>query len=213
MTATADQNDFYRQQADFFDAWAERFANQARDAAVEERLSRVCDLAKVVEADRVVDVGTGCGVMIPYLLRRGVPAHHILGVDLSEKMLEVARARYPASHFACRNFVHLGPADEVFLREAGATLILFNACFGNIPDPVQAIRVAARLTRHEGRLVISHPQGRRRVGFLRERERHIVPNQLPSEAFLRSLIGDMPLEITAFVDELDFYCGILQVKG
>ncbi len=212
MNATVDQKEFDRQQAEFFNAWAQRFANAADDAAVGQRLSRVCDLAMVVASDMVVDVGTGCGVMIPHLLKRGVPAQRILGVDLSDQMLAVARARYAGAHFTGGNFVNLSVSDEICLRESGATLVLFNACFGNMPDPVQAIRAAVRLIRDKGRIVISHPMGSRLVEFLHAREPHIVPNLLPAEASLRSLLGDMPLELVEFIDEPDFYFANLAVR-
>ena len=48
---------------------------------------------------RILDVGTGAGVLIPYFETLGAAQGNVTGVDVSPGMLEVARRRYPEATF------------------------------------------------------------------------------------------------------------------
>lgn len=57
-------------------------------------------LHNLLQADtKVLDLGCGSGMVAQYLASRGVDPHNITGIDLSEKLLEEARARVPQAHF------------------------------------------------------------------------------------------------------------------
>ena len=57
-----------------------------------ERLSQVIDATGPVSIN---DVGCGYGAFLEYLNGRGVKISHFRGLDISERMLEEARRRYP----------------------------------------------------------------------------------------------------------------------
>ena len=77
------------------------------------RLKRLVALAGLERSDRVLDVGTGTGVLIPYMKRYGV--RQILGCDLSSTMIEEAKRQHPDVSFWCGDVVDLpdtrGPWD------------------------------------------------------------------------------------------------------
>lgn len=199
-------SEFEVSQSEFFDGWADRFANAQEDAAVTARLQRVSDLAALNADDVVLDVGTGCGVMVPLFRHLGVPPEQIVGIDLSEGMLEVARQRYPDVRFAHGSFYDLTPNHQIFRLAGSPTAIVFNACFANLPDPRLAVATAATLLSPKGRVIISHPLGRRFVEMLHQREPHIVPNLLPDRSQLLDLFASSGLRLTTYLDEDDFYC-------
>ena len=57
-----------------------------------ERLSQVIDARGPVSIN---DLGCGYGAFLEYLKGRGVKVSHFRGLDISERMLEEARRRYP----------------------------------------------------------------------------------------------------------------------
>jgi SAM-dependent methyltransferase len=99
------------------------------------------EFAGVESGDRVIDVGTGPGVLIADLLARGAV---VSGVDPSPPFVEAARARFP----------------DVDIREAGAEKLPFEDGSFDVAvaqlvvhfmqDAVGGIREMARVTREGG---------------------------------------------------------------
>lgn len=81
-------------------------------------------------------------------------------------------------------------------HRAGALAVMFNAVFGNVFDQQMTLSSAAALLAEGGRIIISHPLGRRCVNCLHEADSSRVPHQLPDLEVLQRLIRFLPLEIT-----------------
>jgi SAM-dependent methyltransferase len=122
------------------------------DDAVRELHPAFLAEAGIARSDRVLDVGCGSG-QTTLDAARLAPEGHALGVDLSARMLEVARARARAA----------GPANVTFLQadaqihpfEPGAVDVAISrsgAMF--FADPVAAFGNVARALRPRGRLVL-----------------------------------------------------------
>jgi trans-aconitate methyltransferase len=203
-------SEFEANQSKFFDGWSDRFANAVEDAAVVAKLKRASQLAAFSSNDVVLDVGTGCGVMIPFFLHLRVQPENIAGIDLSKRMLEVARRRYPSIEFSHCSLFSLTPKHKIFRSSGLPTVIVFNACFANLLDSKSAVETAVSLLSPRGRVVISHPVGRDFVEMLHKREPHIVPNQLPNKNKLLDLFSPAGMNLTVYLDEDDFYCAIAE---
>src|SRR5437867_900260 len=76
--------DFFDRIAPLYDAWAG--GQHARVA------TRLADLAAPVKNEHVLDVGTGTG-LVAHLVAPKVSPGMVLGIDLSENMLSIARAK------------------------------------------------------------------------------------------------------------------------
>ena len=76
--------DFFDRIAPLYDAWAG--GQHARVA------TRLVDLAAPVKNEHVLDVGTGTG-LVAHLVAPKVSPGMVLGIDLSENMLSIARAK------------------------------------------------------------------------------------------------------------------------
>ncbi|HEY2709503.1 MAG TPA: methyltransferase domain-containing protein [Caulobacteraceae bacterium] len=89
--------------------------------------------------DRVIDVGCGCGATSLALARRVGTEGRVLGVDISEPMLGVARGRAAAQGLARATFVEadaqsraFDPADAMFSRFGVMFFADPTAAFANI---------------------------------------------------------------------------------
>ena len=170
---------------------------------VQLRLQRIVDKVRLTKGERVLDVGTGTGVLIPYIRSYGVV--DIVGCDLSSAMLAVGQERYQNVIFWCGDVVDipagLGPFDVVF----------FNAVFGNVWDQRETLCRVSELLRKTGRICISHPLGSRFVANLNQVDPGRTPNTLPDRDRLLETIRQLPFELIHFEDQLDLYLAVLSV--
>ncbi|MFZ0090774.1 MAG: bifunctional demethylmenaquinone methyltransferase/2-methoxy-6-polyprenyl-1,4-benzoquinol methylase UbiE [Solirubrobacteraceae bacterium] len=116
---------------------------------------RAADLAGLRRGDSALDVATGTGDLALELTHRVAPGGTVIGIDFSERMLELARAKLGA-----------GVADDVTLRfEPGNALALpygddaFDAAtvgFGarNFSDLEGGVAEMTRVVRPGGRVVV-----------------------------------------------------------
>jgi demethylmenaquinone methyltransferase/2-methoxy-6-polyprenyl-1,4-benzoquinol methylase len=106
---------------------------------------RAVDLARVSDGDRALDVATGTGDLAVALRARGAD---VVGLDFSERMLELARAKAPDVRFEPGNALDLPFADGEF----DAVTVGFGA--RNFSDLRRGLAEMARVTRPGGRVVV-----------------------------------------------------------
>jgi demethylmenaquinone methyltransferase / 2-methoxy-6-polyprenyl-1,4-benzoquinol methylase len=106
---------------------------------------RAADFALVGPGSRALDVATGTGDLAIELASRGAT---VVGLDFSERMLELARAKAPGIEFVQGNALELAYPDASF----DAVTVGFGA--RNFSDLDRGLRELARVTRPGGRVVI-----------------------------------------------------------
>jgi demethylmenaquinone methyltransferase / 2-methoxy-6-polyprenyl-1,4-benzoquinol methylase len=106
---------------------------------------RTADLAAVGPGDRALDVATGTGDLALEL--RGREAE-VVGMDFSERMLELAREKAPDVRFEVGNALELSYADGEF----DAATVGFGA--RNFSDLRRGLAEMARVVRPGGRVVV-----------------------------------------------------------
>ena len=106
---------------------------------------RAVDLAAVGPGDRALDVATGTGDLALALRRRGA---EVVGVDFSERMLELAREKAPEVRFEAGNALELPYGDGDF----DAVTVGFGA--RNFADLRRGLAELVRVTRPGGRVVV-----------------------------------------------------------
>lgn len=144
------------QNADLAASWngqsGERWvANQARlDAVVAAFGQAAIEAAAPAKGERVLDVGCGAGASSLALAARVGPGGHVLGVDISEPLIGLARALAPQDTSA---LFQLADASDAELPE-GAFDILFSR-FGVMffDDPTGAFAHMRRALRPGGRVI------------------------------------------------------------
>ncbi|NYH77430.1 ubiquinone/menaquinone biosynthesis C-methylase UbiE [Actinopolyspora biskrensis] len=99
---------------------------------------------------RVVEIAVGTGLNLP-LYPEDVT---VVGVELSERMLWLARERVVTEALADRVELYQGDVQELDLPEASADTVVSTFTICTIPDPVAALREAHRVLRPGGRCVL-----------------------------------------------------------
>jgi ubiquinone/menaquinone biosynthesis C-methylase UbiE len=199
----ADRASHAKTQAAYFNERSEFFL-QPIPEEVRARTREIIHAPGLTPLSRVLDVGTGAGVLVEHILAAGVPAHEIVGCDLSASMLANARAKYPGVEFWQGDVVDLpesfGSFDAVFI----------NACFGNFFDQEKVIDRLSKLLSENGCIVVSHPLGAQFVAQLHAAEPHIVPHLLPDAKLLESWAVKYGLSVEQLIDEPKLYLALMR---
>jgi demethylmenaquinone methyltransferase/2-methoxy-6-polyprenyl-1,4-benzoquinol methylase len=118
---------------------------------------RAADLAAVSPGDRVLDVATGTGDLALELAGRVAPGGEVIGVDFSERMLELARAKAAAAPAPpVKTSVQFNAANALALPYPDGSFAAATVGFGarNFSNLDQGLREMARVVRPGGRVVI-----------------------------------------------------------
>ena len=133
--------DFFDRVAPIYDTWAG--GQHGRVAA------RLVDLAAPARDEHVLDVGAGTGLVANLVAPRVDPGH-VIGIDLSDNMLAIARARKQ------KNVQFLGMAAEhLVFRPSTFDLVTMGEALTYFADPAKALAEAHRVLRDGGRLAVS----------------------------------------------------------
>jgi arsenite methyltransferase len=117
-------------------------------------------LATVKPGETVLDIGSGGGIDCFDAARRVGPAGRVIGVDMTDEMLAMARRNapivaanlgYPASNVEFRK----GHAENLPVEDGSMDLIISNCVINLAPDKAKVFREMFRIIRPGGRFTTS----------------------------------------------------------
>ena len=101
----------------------------------------------------VADVGTGIGFMLPFLSRRVGPAGHVIGEDIEDDFLAMARQAVENQNLSNVTFVK-GSATDPNLPEDGVDMVLVVDAYHHFDYPEKMLAAIHKSLRPDGKLVI-----------------------------------------------------------
>ena len=137
--------------------------------------------------DYILDVGTGTGILIPFLLEAVGPTGYVTAVDYAEKMVELCREKF--SSFSNFN-VFVQQAEELQFGSESFDAITCFGLFPHLENKGEALRQMNRVLKPGGRLIIVHA-----LSSMEIRNHHInassavAEDVLPDDAQMRELLS------------------------
>lgn len=182
----------------YFDCLAPMWDSQI----TEERLVCLKEIIikiNIKQGSHVLDIGSGTGILMPFLIEAVKEGGMIVEMDISAKMLQEARSKNFKGniHYVQADAAIIPLDDELF------DLAILNNAFPHFGDKLQALREIRRVIKGGGRLVISHTMSRKAVNNLHCSIGGVVSSDfLPDEAELFWLLsqagfGEVKLEDSA----------------
>jgi len=133
--------DFFDQVATEYDEWA---------GGLHRRVAaRLVEIAAPKRNQQALDVGTGTG-LVANLVAAKVKPGMVIGIDLSERMLSIARSRKGSN----TQFVGMA-AERLVFRPGTFDLVTMGEALAYLADPVAALEEAHRVLKPKGRLAVS----------------------------------------------------------
>lgn len=185
----------------FFDERAPSWEATCYPQQVRVRLAELIPCFELAPGDRVLDIGTGPGVLLPYIQEQVGPAGRIVALDRSLPMVaQAGRKRRWFRDLALQADVHRLPfADQRF------DVVICFAAFPHFQTPAQAMAEMARVAAPGGRVVIAHLMSRRELAEHHGSHRAVRGHELPVEAEMKALMQGAGLACSRIVDEAGRY--------
>jgi len=102
---------------------------------------------------KVLDAGSGTGVLIPYLRNAVGPSGSITAIDYAEEMVKICRSKY-GHHFNVR--VEMQDIEELPYPSAVFDAVTCFGLFPHLENWERALSEISRVLKRGGRLVIAH---------------------------------------------------------
>ena len=118
-------------------------------ALFEQWPTRVADAAGIAPGNRVLDVACGTGVLARSVADRVGPTGSVIGLDVNENMLSVARTKAPEIDW------RTGNAEELPFNSKEFDVVVCQFALMFFRDRVAALREMARVLKPNGRLALA----------------------------------------------------------
>lgn len=141
----------YNEVAASFDFWTQKVTTPLAH--------RLVDLAALNPVDRVLDVGAGSGIVTLALAKQIAPPGRVVGIDLSEGMLEVARGKAQAAGLDERIQLQKMDAERLEFEDGSFDAVVSLFALLHFPDPARALREMGRVVKPGGRVVVGIGSG------------------------------------------------------
>lgn len=100
---------------------------------------------------RIIEVGVGTGISLPHYARTS----RIVGVDLSDEMLEKARERVRKLNLSNVEAIAVGDAEALKFPDGSFDVVVAQYVVTAVPNPERALDEFARICRPGGEIVIA----------------------------------------------------------
>jgi ubiquinone/menaquinone biosynthesis C-methylase UbiE len=198
-----DRKTFFNEMAS---GWDKRFYTDE----LKEHLKSIVSSFNLIKGSRLLDVGSGTGGLIPYLLDAAGPDGTIHAVDFAEEMIHAGKEKFKEQ---TKVVFHAASVESMpFVDEFFDYVICFGA-FPHFEDKAVALREMKRVLKSQGSLLIAHALSSDEIKDHHRKAEPVKYDCLPDEPEMRLLIHKAGLSIIRIIDQKGMYlCEALKGK-
>jgi ubiquinone/menaquinone biosynthesis C-methylase UbiE len=174
--------------------WDEMLTRDGRT----KRLAQIVEQFGIEESESVLDVGTGTGVLLPFLRHAVGYRGKLVAIDFSFNMLIQAKNRSSEDRTA---LINAGVAAIPLKSEQFDRVTCFSA-FPHFPDKQKALAEIVRVLRRGGTVSIAHLQSIEELASLHDKAGGPVRgDHLPNQETMERLMANAGLTGVTIVNE------------
>lgn len=194
-----------KEEIEFFDRLAPDWdANEVRSTP--DIVKRILGKLGIEKGMRVLDLGTGTGVLVPYLSEMVGPEGEVKAIDLSEGMLKIARQKY--GELPNVEFLKLDFEEEQI--PGVYDIVMLYCVYPHLHSPFDTLEWLLKMNMVEGgRIVIAFPSDEKFINNIHHDRGSESDHLLPAPKLAEKIRSHgMNVEVLAY-DEEEY---ILQVS-
>lgn len=149
----------------------------------------------------LLDMGTGTGILHPYLLDAIGETGRVVAFDLSFQMLKEARKKPPSPRLFCFQ----AHAMELPLQSNRFDQIICFAAFPHFTDKQHVLKEVARVAKQGAEVVIAHLLSREKLLQRHKTHPAVAQDRLPEAEDMRQLFWKAGFTILEIRDEPGLY--------
>lgn len=190
---------------EFFDRLAPEWdANEVRSTP--ERIKSILGKLPIGKGMNVLDLGSGTGVLVPYLSDMVGSEGHVTAIDLSDGMLSRAKEKY--GHMGNVEFLNLDFEEE--LIPGMHDVVILYSVYPHLHSPAATMEWLFKMNiRPGGVIVVAFPCDERFINDIHH-ERKSESGHLPPAPVLAGMIGSWGMQAEVVAYDKEEY--IIQVK-
>jgi 2-polyprenyl-3-methyl-5-hydroxy-6-metoxy-1,4-benzoquinol methylase len=121
----------------------------------EQRIARLVSAARLTGTERVLDIATGPGYIAEAFANK---SREVLGMDLTEAMLDIARAR-TEEHGVKNISFRVGDAQNLPFDEGEFDVVVCRLALHHVQQPAKVVNAMARVCRRDGMVLVEDIYG------------------------------------------------------
>ena len=135
----------------------------------------------------VLDVGTGTGVFIPFLLKKIGRKGKLFCLDFAEEMLKIARAKGFKGNisYVCADI------ENNRLDDKSCDAVVCYSVFPHFQDKLKALREIYRLLKEDGKIFICHTSSRQAINEIHQNIPEVCDHLLPENEDIHRMLSDV----------------------
>ena len=166
----------------------------------EEKIKEIIEIINLYPGAKVLDVGSGTGVLIPFIIPKIGNNGKLICLDISENMLFMAKKKFPKALYPNIDFI----CSDILNYEANDkfNFIICYSSFPHFTDKEESINRIASLLLKGGKLAIAHSQSRKDINNFHKQINGPVSNDfLPAAKELTSIFNKFSLKPILFIEK------------
>lgn len=183
----------------FFNELAERW--DVLRALNHVKINYLIQLAGVSEGDTVLDVGTGTGVLIPFLAKAVGESGSVTALDFAEAMVAKAaqnNAHLPGVSYIAADIMKYQP------KHCCSKVVCLNF-FPHVKDKPSFLSQVRRLLVSNGSLIIMHDISRQAVNSIHKASEAVKEDRLPPSSIVAKMLKQSGFAIEEAFDNEEIY--------
>jgi ubiquinone/menaquinone biosynthesis C-methylase UbiE len=169
----------------YFNQAAETWDQENYKPKLESFLEELVPTFGLRFGQRVLDLGTGTGVLIPFLIKAVGSSGSVTAIDYAERMVQICSAKY--SHFKNVKVI-LQDVEELDLpREYFDTITCFGL-FPHLENKEKALNNMNYALKLGGKLIIAHALSSDEIKEHHKKASPVAQDQLPKETVVKRLL-------------------------
>ena len=158
------------------------------ETITEQDSSKLVQMAKRLKIEpgtTVLDVGSGTGIFLPFLLSQVGRSGQVFALDTAEEMLKKSRAK----RFGGKIYYLHADVTSIPVRDKVFDTVVCHSCFPHFQDKGRACAEMSRVTRAGGRVLICHTSSRTEINEIHRQIPAVANDLIPDEDQMRSLLS------------------------